>query len=246
MTGSPLTRARFDAVLFDLDGVLTDTASIHADCWKRTFDEFLRARAGGGEFREFDINTDYRQFVDGKPRYDGVRSFLASRDIALPEGELEDPPRRETVCGIGNHKNQLVGEAIAAGAVQPYPGSIALVRHLREQGIRTAVVSSSANCAAVLEAAKIADLFEDRVDGEVIRELKLEGKPAPDSFLEGARRLDVEPGRAVVVEDAISGVQAGHAGGFGLVIGVDRGGNAEALAANGADQVVGDLAELLP
>ena len=242
-----LTKDRFHAVLFDLDGVLTDTAAIHADCWKRTFDAFLSARAerSGEPFRAFD-DSDYRQYVDGKPRYDGVRSFLASRDIALPEGEPEDPPRRETVFGIGNRKNELVGEAIAAGAVQPYPGSIALVRHLREQGIRTAVVSSSANCAAVLEAAKIADLFEDRVDGVVIHELKLEGKPAPDSFLEGARRLDVEPGRAVVVEDAISGVQAGHAGGFGLVIGVDRGGNAEALAANGADQVVGDLAELLP
>lgn len=246
MAGNPLTRDRFDAVLFDLDGVLTDTASIHADCWKRSFDEFLRARAAGGEFRAFDIGSDYLKYVDGKPRYDGVRTFLASRDIQLPEGGQGDPPDRQTVCGVGNRKNELVGQAIAAGAVQPYPGSIALVHHLRETGIRTAVVSSSANCAAVLEAAKIAELFEARVDGKVILEQKLAGKPAPDSFLEGARRLGVEPERAVVVEDAISGVQAGHAGGFGLVIGVDRGGNAEALAGNGADMVVRDLAELLP
>jgi beta-phosphoglucomutase family hydrolase len=241
MADSPFTRDRFDAVLFDLDGVLTDTAGIHADCWKKTFDEFLHTHGGG----EFDIQADYLAYVDGKSRYDGVRSFLESRDIELAEGDPSDPPDRETVCGVGNRKNDLVGEAINAGQVETYPGSVALVRQLLEQGLRTAVVSSSANCEEVLETAKIADLFEDRVDGKVIQELGLAGKPAPDSFLEAARRLGVEPARAVVVEDAISGVQAGRAGAFGLVIGVDRGGNAEALASNGADRVVQDLSELL-
>ncbi len=240
-----LTKDRFDAVLFDLDGVLTDTAAIHAACWKRTFDEFLRARAeaGGEPFRPFD-DADYQHYVDGKPRYDGVRDFLASRDIELPEGEADDPPDRATVCGVGNRKNQLVGEAIARGEVERYESSVELVQRLREAGIHTAVVSSSANCAAVLEAAKMTHLFDERVDGGVIRELGLRGKPEPDSFLEGARRVGAEPQRAVVVEDAISGVQAGSKGGFGLVVGVARKGDAEALAENGADVVVLDLGEL--
>lgn len=243
-----LTKDRFDAVLFDLDGVLTDTASIHAGCWKRMFDEFLRDRAKrtGEPLRPFDIEVDYREYVDGKPRFDGVRDFLAARGIELPEGAPDDPPERETVCGLGNRKNDLVEEAIVSGPIEPYEGSVALVRHLRQARIQTAVVSSSANCAAVLEAAKIADLFQARVDGRVLQEQGLPGKPAPDSFLEAARRLGVEPKRAVVVEDAISGVQAGRAGGFGLVVGVDRKGDAEALRRNGADLVVRDLAELLP
>ena len=240
-----LTKDRFDAVLFDLDGVLTDTAAIHADCWKRTFDAFLSARAerSGEPFRAFG-DSDYLQYVDGKPRYDGVRDFLASRGIELPRRELDVPAQVETICGVGNRKNERVNEAIGSGGVEPYESSVQLVRRLREAGIRTAVVSSSENCAAVLEAAKMADLFDARVDGGVIRELGMRGKPAPDSFLEAARRLGVEPKRAVVVEDAISGVQAGRAGDFGLVVGVARKGDADALASNGADVVVTDLSEL--
>ncbi|MDJ0848165.1 MAG: beta-phosphoglucomutase family hydrolase [Myxococcota bacterium] len=240
-----LTKDRFDAVLFDLDGVLTDTAAIHAACWKQTFDGFLKARAerSGEPFRAFE-GDDYAKYVDGKPRYDGVRDFLASRGIELPEGDPADPPDHETVCGVGNRKNQLVGEAIARGEVERYESSVELVLRLREAGIRTAVVSSSANCAAVLKAANMTDLFEERVDGTVIRELGLRGKPEPDSFLEGARRLGVEPGRAVVVEDAISGVQAGSKGDFGLVVGVARKDDADALAENGAHVVVTDLSEL--
>jgi alpha,alpha-trehalase len=244
--GSELTRERFDAVLFDLDGVLTDTARIHAAAWKRTFDEYLERRAGGARFEPFDIAADYLRYVDGKPRFDGVRDFLRSRSIELPEGSPDDPPTRETVCGVGNRKNDLVNEVIASDGVEAYPGSVALVRRLRAEGLRTAVVTSSTNCARVLEAAGIGDLFETKVDGNDLLELSLGGKPAPDTFLEAARRLGVDPKRAVVVEDAIAGVQAGRAGGFGLVLGVARKGNAEALAENGADRVVGDLAELLP
>jgi beta-phosphoglucomutase family hydrolase len=249
MAGPPrLDADRFDAVLFDLDGVLTDTARVHAASWKQMFDAFLRRRAEREKepFRPFEIDPDYRLYVDGKPRYDGVRDFLASRDIELPEGSRDDPPGRETVCGLGNRKNQMVGEVIATVGVDAYPGSVALVRHVRAVGLHTAVVSASANCAAVLEAAKIAELFEVRVDGVVLAERRLRGKPQPDSFLEAARELGVEPGRAVVMEDAIAGVQAGRAGGFGLVVGVSRKRDEAALAENGADVVVHDLAELIP
>jgi beta-phosphoglucomutase family hydrolase len=242
-----LAGGHFDAVLFDLDGVLTDTARVHVACWKKTFDAFLkqRAEATGEPFRPFEMD-DYRLYVDGRPRYDGVRAFLKSRGIEVPEGAPADPPDRETVCGLGNRKNAMVIEVIKAEGVDAYPGSVALVRYVRDHGLRTAVVSASANCAAVLEAAKIADLFEARVDGIVLKERRLRGKPEPDSFLEAARRLGVEPGRAVVVEDAISGVQAGHAGAFGLVVGVSRKSDEDALAENGADVVVHDLAELIP
>jgi len=242
-----LTRERFDAILFDLDGVLTDTARIHAACWKRMFDAFLetRAEAGDDAFRPFDIETDYPPYVDGKPRFDGVRDFLASRGIELPEGAPDDPPACETVCGLGNRKNEMVNRAIAELGVDAYPGSVAVLRKIREEGVETAVVSSSSNCAAVLEAAKIADLFDAKVDGVDIVEQGLAGKPAPDSFLEGARRLGASPERCAVVEDAISGVRAGRAGGFGLVIGVARKGDAQTLSENGADLVVADLAELL-
>jgi alpha,alpha-trehalase len=242
-----LTRDRFDAVLFDLDGVLTDTARLHASAWKQMFDEYLAARAErtGEPFRPFDIGSDYVQYVDGKPRFDGVRDFLASRDIELPQGAADDPPARETVCGLGNRKNELVNATMAAEGVEAYPGSVALVRELRAQGMKTAVVTSSSNCETVLAAAKIADLFDARVDGNDLCELGLAGKPAPDAFLEAARRLGVDAKRAVVVEDAISGVQAGSAGGFGLVLGVARKDNAQALADNGADLVVNDLAEVL-
>jgi beta-phosphoglucomutase family hydrolase len=242
-----LTRERFDAILFDLDGVLTDTARIHAACWKRMFDAFLESRSepSGDALRPFDIETDYPPYVDGKPRFDGVRDFLASRGIELPEGSPDDSPEYETVCGLGNRKNEMVNRAIAELGVDAYPSSVAVLRRIREEGVKTAVVSSSGNCAAVLEAAKIADLFDARVDGVDIIEQGLAGKPAPDSFLEGARRLGVSPERCAVVEDAISGVQAGRDGGFGLVIGVARKGDARALCENGADLVVADLGELL-
>ncbi len=242
-----ITADRFDAVLFDLDGVLTDTARIHAGCWKAMFDAFLRERAqtAGEDLRPFEIGTDYRLHVDGKPRFDGVRDFLASRGIALPEGAPDAAAGEESVCGLGNRKNEMVNVAIAEQGVEAYPGSVALVRRLRDEGIKTAVVSSSTNCETVLVAAKIADLFETRVDGEVAARLGLPGKPAPDTYLEAARRLGVEPERAVVVEDAIVGVQSGRAGRFGLVVGVARKDDADALRESGADVVVNDLAELV-
>lgn len=237
---------RFDAVLFDLDGVLTDTASVHAECWKRTFDEYLRGRADRTHepFRPFDIESDYRLYVDGKRRYDGVRDFLRSRGIDLPEGSRGDPPDADTVCGVGNRKNELLNRALEEGGVEVYQGSVALVRALRSAGKKTGVVSSSANCASVLRAAGIEDLFDVRVDGKVAAELGLPGKPAPDTFLQAARELGVDAARAVVVEDAISGVEAGRNGGFGLVIGVARHDEPDVLRDNGADVVVSDLGEL--
>ena len=242
-----LTPDRFDAVLFDLDGVLTATAKVHAAAWKQTFDELLQRRTEttGEALVPFDIGTDYIKYVDGKPRYDGVRSFLASRDIELPDGEVDAAPGFDTVCAVGNRKNQLVNEVIAAGGVEVYEGSLALVHQLRAKGIKTAVVSSSRNSRAVLEAVGIENLFDTRVDGIVAAELGLPGKPAPHTFLEAAKILGVEPARAVVVEDAISGVEAGRAGEFGLVIGVDRKGEGDALQKHGADVVVRDLGELL-
>jgi beta-phosphoglucomutase family hydrolase len=236
------------ACLFDLDGVLTKTAKVHDRAWKQTFDDYLRERAQktGDEFTEFDPVRDYDEYVDGKPRYDGVRSFLASRGIALPEGSPDDPPDRETVCGIGNRKNELVLELIKKDGVEAYEGSVRYVEAARDAGLRRAVVSSSANCQDVLEGAGIADLFEARIDGKVADEQHLRGKPAPDTFLAGARALGVQAAQAAVFEDALAGVQAGRAGHFGFVVGVDRVGQADALAAHGADVVVKDLAELLP
>jgi alpha,alpha-trehalase len=243
-----ITRRRFDALLFDLDGVLTATAVIHAASWKQMFDEFLSRHAGAARepFRPFDIAADYKIHVDGKPRFDGVRDFLGSRGIELPEGSPDDAPDRDTIAGLGNRKNELVQEALAAGRVETFDGSIDLVRHARSEGFRTAVVSASNNCRAILVAAGIEELFDTRVDGVVATERGLAGKPAPDTFLAAARELDVEPARAVVLEDALSGVQAGRAGGFGLVVGVNRHGDAKALLEHGADLVVDDLAELLP
>jgi beta-phosphoglucomutase family hydrolase len=243
----PITPDRFDAVLFDLDGVLTSTAKIHSSCWKTMFDDFLRRRAAARKepFESFDIDTDYKRYVDGKLRYEGVRSFLASRNIALAQGTPDDPPTADTVCGLGNRKDDLVKTAIDQGKVESYPGSVTLVRWLRQQGIRTGVVSSSNNCAQVLQAAGIFDLFEVRVDGLLASKLGLPGKPAPDTFLEAARMLGINPPRAVVVEDALAGVQSGRAGGFGLIVGVDREGGGDALRNAGADVVVTDLAELL-
>lgn len=246
MSDFVITRAQFDAVLFDLDGVLTATASLHAACWKQMFDEYLQRRAAEGDepFRPFEIATDYKRYVDGKLRYDGVRSFLLSRSIDLPWGDPEDPPDRETVCGLGNRKNELVGVLLETEGVDVFDESIEWLRRLRQEGFVTAVVSASKNCRRVLEAAGIAQLFDARVDGVVATQLGLSGKPAPDTFLEGARRLGVSPERAVVVEDAVAGVQAGRAGGFGLVIGVDRTGDPEPLRHGGAHLVVADLGEL--
>jgi beta-phosphoglucomutase family hydrolase len=243
----PITRERFDAVLFDLDGVLTSTAAIHADAWKAMFDEYLASRPDldPQQRRPFDIDGDYKRYVDGKPRYAGVESFLESRGIHLPKGSPDEPPNDRTIAGLGNRKDAMVKRAIDEGKVQSFDGSIRWVRQLKEQGFRLAVVSSSRNAGPVLRAAHIDNLFDERVDGETLAELSLPGKPAPDSFLKAAELLVVDPKRAIVVEDAISGVEAGRAGGFGLVIGVDREGHGDALRQHGADVVVRDLAELI-
>ena len=235
------------ACLFDLDGVLTKTAKVHAAAWKQMFDDYLRGRAErtGEDFVAFDAGDDYDEYVDGKPRYDGVRSFLESRGIELPDGSPDDPPSAETVDGLGNRKNELVLALIERDGVDAYEGSVRYVRAARDAGLRRAVVSSSTNCRDVLEAAGIVDLFEEIVDGNVAREQGLKGKPAPDTFLAGARALGVEAARAAVFEDAVAGVAAGRAGSFGYVVGVDRVGHAAALREHGADVVVEDLAELL-
>jgi beta-phosphoglucomutase family hydrolase len=241
-----ITRDQYDAVLLDLDGVITDTASVHAACWKQMFDEYLQKRATqrGEAFRPFDLATDYRVYVDGKPRFDGVRDFLRSRGIQLPEGTPNDPARAETVGGLGNRKNDLVNKIIEDVGVEPYEGSVKLIRQLRHHGFKIAVVTSSQNCAAVLRAAKLDAFFDIRVDGNTILAEHLAGKPAPDTFLMAAKLLGIEPSRAVVIEDALSGVEAGSAGGFGLVIGVARKGNADELRHHGAHLVVNDLGEL--
>jgi beta-phosphoglucomutase family hydrolase len=241
-----ITRDRYDAVLFDLDGVITNTASVHAACWKQMFDEYLRKRATqrGEAFHPFDLADDYRLYVDGKPRYDGVRDFLRSRGIELAEGSRDDPPELETVCGLGNRKNELVNEVIDQKGVEPYEGSVRLINQLCRNGFKIAVVTSSQNCEAVLKAAKLDTLFEAQVDGDIMHAQNLAGKPAPDTFLAAANLLGVKPARSVVIEDAIAGVQAGSRGKFGLVIGVARKGNTEELALHGAHLVVNDLGEL--
>jgi beta-phosphoglucomutase family hydrolase len=235
------------ACLFDLDGVITQTATVHAKAWKEMFDEFLRRRAEqtGEPFVPFDVHDDYDRYVDGLPRADGVRTFLRSRGIELPEGDPDDPPDADTVNGLGNRKNEIVQRRIREDGVEVYPGSVRYLHAVRDGGIRTAVVSSSANTQEVLKVTGLAGLFDARVDGVVARERHLPGKPKPDTFLAGAAELGVEPAQAAVFEDALAGVQAGHAGRFGLVVGVDRVGQAEALREHGADVVVQDLAELL-
>jgi beta-phosphoglucomutase family hydrolase len=235
------------ACLFDLDGVLTQTAKVHAAAWKQMFDQYLRDRAArtGEEFVEFDPVKDYDEYVDGKPRYEGVRSFLDSRGIELPQGSADDPPAAETIDGLGNRKNEIVLKMIREQGVEPYEGSVRYVHAAREAGLRRAVVSSSTNCRDVLAAAGIEDLFEEIVDGVVADREQLKGKPAPDTFLAGARALTVESTQAAVFEDALAGVEAGRAGSFGCVIGVDRVGQADALKQHGADIVVQDLSELL-
>ncbi len=236
----------YDAVLFDMDGVLTKSASVHAAAWKKLFDGFLEQRAtrAGEPFVAFDLDADYRRYVDGKPRYDGVTAFLESRGIELPIGAPEDSPEVQSVHALGSLKDRYFMQQLEQNGVEPYEAAVALVRELRAQAVKTAVVSSSNNCAAVLEAAGITRLFDARVDGTDITRLELEGKPAPDAFLEAARRLGVEASRAVVVEDAIAGVEAGRAGRFGCVIGVDRSGHAQALRDAGADVVVTGLAQV--
>ena len=242
-----INRDQYDAVLFDLDGVITNTATLHAICWKQMFDEYLRKRAEqkGEAFRPFDLARDYQLYVDGKPRFDGVRDFLRSRDIQLPEGSPDDPADVETVYGLGNRKNDLVNRAIAEVGVEPYAGTVQFIHQVRRDGFKIAVVTASQNCDAVLRAAKLDDLFEVRVDGNVIQAQRLAGKPAPDTFLIAAKLLGVEPIRTVVIEDAISGVEAGSNGKFGLVIGVARKGNTEELKRHGAHLVVDDLGELV-
>jgi beta-phosphoglucomutase family hydrolase len=229
------------ACLFDLDGVLTKTAEVHARAWKDTFDRFLAKR----DERPFDLVRDYDEYVDGKPRLDGVRDFLASRGIELPQGSPDDRPDADTVNGLANAKNELVLRLIRENGVEAYEGSVHYLRAAREAGLRRAVVSSSHNCHDVLVAAGIEELLEIRVDGVVAEERHLRGKPAPDTFLEAARVLGVAPANAAVFEDALAGVQAGHDGGFGHVVGVDRAGQRDALLAHGASAVVDDLAELL-
>jgi beta-phosphoglucomutase family hydrolase len=233
--------------LFDLDGVLTQTAKIHARAWKEMFDQFLRdwAEKHGEEFHEFDRPTDYDEYVDGKPRLDGVKSFLESRGIELPMGSPDDPPEADTVHALGTRKNELVLELIRKQGVEPYEGSVRFAEAARDQGMRRAVVSSSTNCRDVLRAAGIEHLFEEVVDGVVAERENLAGKPAPDTFLAAGRMLGAEPAEAAVFEDALAGVEAGRAGNFGWVVGVDRTGQAEALSQRGADVVVQDLAELL-
>jgi beta-phosphoglucomutase family hydrolase len=242
---NPINRDQFDAVLLDLDGVITDTASIHAAAWKQIFDVYLQKRAAEGreQFRFFDIVSDYERYVDGKLRYDGVRDFLASRNIHLPEGTQDDPPEAETVGGLGNRKDALVNKVISEEGVKPYEGSVTFIRRLRNQGFKMAVVTSSQNCEAVLKAAKLDSDLKVHVDGNVIHAKQLSGKPAPDAFLMAAKLIEVDPKRAVVIEDAISGVQAGRNGNFGLVIGIARKANAEELQRQGAHLVVNDLSE---
>jgi beta-phosphoglucomutase family hydrolase len=235
------------ACLFDMDGVVTQTALVHAAAWKEMFDRFLRQRAGetGGKFVPFDSSHDYDEYVDGKPRLDGTRSFLQSRGINLPEGNPDDKPGTPTIQGLSNEKNDLVVEKIRTDGVKVYDGTIRYIKAVRAAGLRTAIVSSSANTVDVLTAAGIADLFDARVDGIVARQRHLAGKPAPDTFLAAAGDLGVPPAQAAVFEDAQSGVAAGHAGHFALVVGVDRVGQAEELREHGADIVVKDVAELL-
>ena len=236
----------YDAWLFDLDGVVTDTAGVHAAAWKEMFDDYLRLVSECEEtpFVSFEVDPDYYRHVDGKPRYDGVDAFLRSRGIVLQWGTPEDPPSRETVCGLGNRKNAAFNEVLRTRGAGVFASSVALIQELRSRDKRVAVVTSSKNCDAVLAAAGIASLFDARVDGNVAVERGLAGKPAPDTFEEAARMVGASPERSVIVEDAVSGVRAGRAGGFGLVVGVAREGDIEVLLRNGADLVVNDLADL--
>jgi beta-phosphoglucomutase family hydrolase len=235
------------ATLFDMDGVITNTATVHDAAWKQTFDDFLKERAQqtGEPFVPFDPVRDYDTYVDGKPRLDGVRSFLASRGITLPDGTPGDPAGTPTTYGIGNKKNNEFLAKLASDGVQVYDGSVRYLHAVRAAGLRTAIVSSSANTVQVLKAAGLTDQFDVRVDAQVAQARHLNGKPAPDTYLEAARELGVPASGAAVFEDALAGVQSGRAGHFGFVVGVNRANQAEALRAHGADVVVNDLGELL-
>ena len=234
----------FNAVIFDMDGVVTKTAAVHAAAWKRMFDEYLRGLAATDHevFREF-THDDYLAFVDGRPRYAGVRTFLSARGISLPYGDPSDPQEVETICGLGNRKNWFFHKVLEEDGVEVYDSTIQLIHQLRTRRVKVGLATSSKNATVVLEKARIADLFETCVDGIVSAELGLRGKPQPDIFLAACRNLKVHPSRSVVVEDAVSGVEAGARGHFGLVIGVARENNAEALRRSGADLVLTDLAE---
>ena len=243
--GRSVTRENFDAVLLDLDGVITRTAKLHAAAWKQAFDEYLAKKASDGDFQPFDETSDNEDYVDGKPRFDGAQSFLESRGIHLDFGDPDDAPDKETVCGLANRKNQLFEAILKEGKVELYSGTVDWIRQLRSEGIKIAVVSSSHHCEDILQSAGISDLFDLRIDGGVADEEKLEGKPAPDTYIRAAEGLGASVKRAVVVEDALAGMDAGRTGKFGLVIGVDRKHDAEALKAHGADIVVSDLKEML-
>jgi trehalose 6-phosphate phosphatase len=236
----------FEAVILDMDGVITRTATLHARAWKQMFDEYLAGRGEreGQSYEPFDLAADYAEYVDGKPRYDGVRSFLLAREIDLPAGSPDDPPSRETSCGLGNRKNELFHQLVRKLGVEVYQDTLQQVEHWKQQGVKLAVISSSRNCPEILQAAGVLALFQAKVDGNDLERLGLKGKPAPDMFLHAASELGVQPRHTVVVEDAFSGVQAGRAGGFGLVVGVTRNGNAEELKKHGADLVVDDLRKL--
>ena len=235
-----------DAFIFDMDGVVTDTASIHTKAWKQLFDEYLqkRARQRKEPYRAFDAGTDYSRYIDGKPRYDGISSFLKSRGISLPYGDPSDDIDKETICGLGNRKNTYYLERLKKQGIKPYQSSVKLIRKLRASGIRTAIISSSRNCDAVLEAANVREFFDVKVDGIDSAELGIKGKPDPDIFFEAARGLGVDPGKSAIIEDSLAGVEAGRKGRFKLVIGVDRAGHGEELKKRGADVVVNDLGEI--
>lgn len=241
-----ISRRHYDAVIFDLDGVVTRTATVHAAAWKQLFDDFLRAlpEEAGQPFRPFDVRADYLNYVDGKPRYDGVESFLQSRGIDVPYRSPDDSPEEQTICGLGNRKDRLFNLRLREDGVELFDSTIALVHQLREAGFHTAIISSSKNCQQILEVAQVDHLFEERIDGVESERIGIKGKPAPDIFLEAARRLGIPPERVIVVEDAISGVQAGQLGGFGCIVGVDRDNQRDALMENGADVVVKDLIEM--
>ncbi|MGQ9647109.1 MAG: trehalose-phosphatase [Thermodesulfobacteriota bacterium] len=245
-TAYPVSAADFEAVIFDLDGVVTDTASVHAAAWKRMFDDFLSRHAASKRipFQPFETDRDYLLYVDGKPRLDGVRSFLESRGIELPEGHPKDPPEAETVHGLGKRKNDDFLKQIQEHGAEVYESTVDLIHSIKKHGLKTGIISSSKSCAMILDSVNLSDLFDVRVDGVDSEMLGIPGKPAPDIFIEAARQLKVKPERAVVIEDAISGVRAGRAGKFGLVIGISRTGDRESLLENGADVAVEDLSEM--
>lgn len=241
-----MNKHSFQAVIFDLDGVITKTALVHSAAWREMFNEYLKYREKkyGEPFREFTHINDYLPYIDGKPRYDGVKSFLESRAISIPYGYPSDDPGQETVCGLGNKKNSFFNKVLKRDGVEVYDSTVTLIRQLRNENIKTGVASSSKNCKAVLERAGILGLFDTRVDGEVSAQLGLKGKPEPDIFIKACEFLKSAPDFTVIVEDAVSGVQAGRNGGFGLVIGIAREGNGDELKKNGANIVVKDISEL--